>query len=466
MENTSPQHALSNDGQSSLGRTVRVPESYNHFVEHNQCRLSMNEAPRTNCATDLEKEEADSQQDFDEVRHFADSIDFDNSHLISFEMLTSSSVLRDGNGEVRTLRPVRTLQNRLESPLSVKHQKRISQSSSCQVSNLSERAPRQKQDVLTKAASTSSTHDPFSSPDTSWSMNLQKTVSDNETTIAVGGRKQTDVLQSNPTNNLHTHSESSSPGTPLTTRRTVANRHARLIDGAIFTMKHRGLVDPAFHRGAKLWDGEAKRPVVRASWSAVRQKETSRHSLIQSVRGIFCKDQQLRQQHLEDQNKGNRRTHSLSHNALDRGCEMLSPESTVASITPGPSITPHARAHSWGLDGSFDEEPDLPRSSLNLNKALPASPGNIGIRNPSSSRTGATSFDQSQDTPVRPSTASSVSSGISTASSKRDFRALTRGLINEDMGARRSDLSPVREVETLSPTKYDPRESIQSSVYS
>jgi hypothetical protein len=86
-------------------------------------------------ASDSDREEIDSQQDFDEVTRFADSIDFDNSGLISFEMLAPHLGLRGGEMEVRTFRTVRTTPGD-DSPLTVKHKTRISQRSSCQVSNL------------------------------------------------------------------------------------------------------------------------------------------------------------------------------------------------------------------------------------------------------------------------------------------------------------------------------------------
>jgi hypothetical protein len=351
--------------------------------------------------------------------------------------------------EICTLRPVRTMQTRGESPLSIKHQQRISQSTSCQVSN------------LTTVACSPLTRDPFLSPDSSWSMVLPRTVFKTEVAVTAGATTQKrlplPVIDAEPSGNA----------SPVTSRRTVANRHAQLIDGAFFTVKHHSFTDPVTRHGDGFGDGQARRSVVRASWSAVRQKEPFRQSLIRGVRGIFRRDQQpQQQQHIADQKKGHRRTSLILHNALDRGCDMLSPRQTVPKTSPGPAITPHIRAQSWGLDGTFDEERGLPRSCFNLNKALPASPGIPGIRKPSSSRTATLSSDQSQGTPIRPSTASSLSSGISTASSKRDFRSLARGLISENMCARRPDLSPVHEAETLSPRKYDPRESMPSSIYS
>ena len=237
------------------------------------------------------------------------------------------------------------------------------------------------------------------------------------------------------------------------------NRDARLIDGAIFTARHRGLTNPVAPREDRTDNSEVKRSVVRASWSAVRQKEPLRH-----IRGIFRKDQQPQQQHtLEDHNKKHKRHSSLAQDVSDSRCDMTFPKSIVAGTTSDLSSAPRVQNHPW-LDGTCDEEHDLSEPLLDLNKALPASPGSLGLI--SSSHTRTPSFDHSQDTPVRPSTASSVSSSLSTKSSKQAFRGLTRTLINEDMGARRPDLSPVREAETLPPSKYDPRKSMQSSVYS
>jgi hypothetical protein len=447
-----PQRTLPEHGESSVEKTVRFLESPSQRpCELGQCRLSEDDAIQGNNTLDPDEEDADSQQDFGEVRDFADSIDFDNSQLISFEMLTPPSGLRGGNVEICTLRPVRTVQIREESPLSIKHQQRISQSTSCQVTN------------LTAAPWSPQPSDSFSSSDKSWSMVLPKTAFKTGTGHTSGTSRETGSPQPPPSSPIN--ADSSGPQSSVISRRTVANRHARLIDGAIFTGKHRGPTDPSHRQGDNLYDGEAKGLVVRA---AVRQKDSSRHSLIQGVRGIFRKDQQSQQQqrHVSDHKKGHRRTSSLLHNALDRGCDMLSPRPTIANTSPDSAITPHVYTHSWGLDGTFDEVTVLPRSNLNLNKTLPASPGMSGARKASSSRTATPSPKNPGGTPIRPSTSSSVSSGISIASNKQDFRNLTRGLIIEDMSAHRPDLSPVREAEILSPRKYDPRESMPTSVYS
>lgn len=255
--------------------------------------------------------------------------------------------------------------------------------------------------------------------------------------------------------------------TPLSSRTTITNRHARLIDGSIFTAKQGG-VDYVACRGNEKDHGDAKRSMTRSSWSAVRQKEPLRHSLIYGVRGIFRKDQQ--QQHSLDQTK-HRRDSSFLHDAINHRCEMTSPKATSAAHPSDHLSVFRVNNHFLGLDGTWDEELDLCRP-FNLNKPLPASPGNpgIGIKQFSSVRGTPLSeqfqdipVEKSQDTPIRPSTASSVSSNLSTTSSKRDFRGLTRTLVNETMSAHRHDLSPVREAENLSPTKYDPR---TSSVYS
>jgi hypothetical protein len=270
------------------------------------------------------------------------------------------------------------------------------------------------------------------------------------------------VLDASRTWKENTETEVSISSTPLSSRRTFTNRHARLIDGAIFTAKHRGLIDP-IGRGDKKHHGDAKRSVARSSWSAARQKESLRHSLIHGVRSIFRKDQQSQQQHQPSSDRNNhKRDSSLLHNAFDPHSDMISPQATLATSPSYHLSTSHTYNHFWGLDGACDEESGLPRPSLNLNKPLPVSPGNLGTRT-SSSRTGTPLSERFHETPIRPSTASSVSSNLSTASSKRDFRGLTRALINEEMGPRRPDLSPVREAETLFPIKYDPR---TSSVYS
>jgi hypothetical protein len=128
-ENSSP-----TGRRNSLWRTVRFHEPSNHRQKPIPGSSSNGNGMVRDCVSYSDREEIDPQQDFDEVTRFADSIDFDNSGLISFEMLTPLG-LRGGEMEVRTFRPVRTIPGD-DSPLTVKHKTRISQRSSCQVSNL------------------------------------------------------------------------------------------------------------------------------------------------------------------------------------------------------------------------------------------------------------------------------------------------------------------------------------------
>jgi hypothetical protein len=442
--------------ESSLGRTVQLFEPAGQCSPENaQCRLSKDEALGGSYATDSDEEDADSQQEFEEVQDFANSIDFDNSQLISFEMLTPSSGLRGGNSKIVTLRPIHTAQVREGPPLSIEHQQKISQDTSCQDSHMS-----------TVASSSSSlVIDPFLSSNKPRATCLHNTVSNSGTTVDAYNTNRAQLVQHPLV--IPADAELGSPPTPSISRTTLTNRHARLIDGAAITEKHCDFVDSASCHDDNLSAKEIRQSVVRASWSAVGQKkESSRHSLIQNVRGIFRQDQKAQHQYIADQNKGQGSTSSLLHNSSDHKHDMLSPIPTVVNTSPHLSTEPHSRAHSFGLDGSFDEEPRLPKSCLDLNKALPASPGSPVVWKSSSSRTGTLSGEQFLSTPIKPSTSSSVSSGVSTASSKRDFRSLTRGLIDEEMGIRRPDLSPVREAETLQPTKYENRKSMHSSVYS
>jgi hypothetical protein len=129
-ENSSPAGC-----RNSLRRTVQFHEPSNHHQKPAPESSSNGNRMIRDRASDSDREEIDSQQDFDEVTRFADSIDFDNSGLISFEMLTPHLGLRGGEMEVRTFRTVRTTPGD-DSPLTVKHKTRISQRSSCQVSNL------------------------------------------------------------------------------------------------------------------------------------------------------------------------------------------------------------------------------------------------------------------------------------------------------------------------------------------
>lgn len=124
-----------NGRRSSLRRTVRFHEPSSPHHNHVQDNSNNNPGIVNSYLSDSDREEIDSQQDFDEIDCFANSINFDSSQLISFEMLTPPSGLKGGEMEVRTLLPVRRTPGD-ESPLTVKHKTRIFQQSSCQVSNL------------------------------------------------------------------------------------------------------------------------------------------------------------------------------------------------------------------------------------------------------------------------------------------------------------------------------------------
>lgn len=128
-------HLLLNNCSEYLP-AVRFGESATHLDECSHGCVGKDEITSTETVTGSDMEDTDSQQDFEEVRRFSNFIDFDGSQLISFEMLTPPSGLRGGDMEVRTLRPVKKMPNAEESPLTVKHRTRISQQSSCQVSNL------------------------------------------------------------------------------------------------------------------------------------------------------------------------------------------------------------------------------------------------------------------------------------------------------------------------------------------
>ena len=443
------QATFSTISESSLGRIVQVPKPAGEWSPENaRYRPGKDEVPGRGYVIDSDEEDTDSQQDFEEFQDSENSTDFDNSQLISFEILTPSSDLRGGDRKIVTLRPIRTARIRERSPLSIKHQQKTSQNTSCQDSDPS------------TVASSSLAIDPFSISSSPWTTCLSDTVFDGDTTADAGNANHAELVQHPPKLPASAEAESRTP----TTSRT--NRHARLIDGAVITEKHCDLIDTASYHGGDLSATELRQSGVRASWRAVGQNKSSRHSLFQNIRGVFRQDQKAQHQHTVDQNKGQHPTSSLPHNAPYPGYDMPSPTPTVVNKSPDLSTEHHKGAHSFGLDGSFDEEPRLHKSCLNLNKALPASPGSQAVWKSSSSQTGTSSSDRLLSTPIKPSTSSSISSGISTASSKRDFRTLTRGLIDEDMSVRRPDLSPVREAETLQPTKFDNRKSMHSSIYS
>lgn len=161
--------------------------------------------------------------------------------------------------------------------------------------------------------------------------------------------------------------------------------------------------------------------------------------------------------------------HSLVHSDQhNKQCSPSQPSSlpdipstiTMRAISENHS-GPNRPSNNFGFDGVSDRvdvsatRSSPPKSPVNLYKALPEAPGASPARAPLSGRTDTSSFVHSQDTTNRPSTASSVYSGLSHTSSKTKFKVMTRSLVDPE--AERAPASPVYQPDMhLHPSKYDP----------
>jgi len=207
--------------------------------------------------------------------------------------------------------------------------------------------------------------------------------------------------------------------------RRVARRHARLIDGIMFTVKHRrGRSSTMTERPSEMAGaGDSDRRFLpRLSW---QKDQTLRRSWIHGVRSIFRPDNQSKQ--IEDIRHAHSRESSSRYTTTMSAYNDQSASHGAASV----SRQRHPR---FGLDGAFDDRSPTSTSSSTFNKPLPMSPDDI-VRS-LSSRTDTPSLSHA----TRPSTASTTSSGVTQASHQHDFRSIAQELLA------RHELSPVREM--------------------
>jgi hypothetical protein len=122
-----------------------------------------------------------------------------------------------------------------------------------------------------------------------------------------------------------------------------------------------------------------------------------------------------------------------------------------------PRFGPDRTTPSYSFDGACDEDDTWSTMpAVDLNKALPPQP--LLTKTTTSCRTKTPSLTHSPESKTRPSTASTQSSELSRASSKRRFHQTTFKLVHPDMADSRAP-SPLYEVDSdrfLVGSKYDP----------
>ena len=388
----------------------------------------------------------DSQQDFAEVTASMLQTDFDPSILLSFEIhepwssfRNCNACLRGGHAPICTLQPIRS-----GSAPSVGDVGRTEEEEHSVHQTWTER--------------------PVENPGNDRSgneENLNYTIQD-QTDLERSaryseGREATSTpcgpeLVSKETSNEHYHSNANcvTPAeTPEPERRRTANRHARLIDGAIFPFKSRKSTAARSGEDA-LSPDTGKRSLFRLSWTPTRQSSETRRSWLQGIRTLFGTSQNKQQKTLSKH-----RHKSSIGNTTDAQLSMSKSHKRVTSSTA--NIAHLGPSHSLGLclDGACDELPS-PSTSY-LNKPLPLNPDEIARS--MSSGTRSTSIDRSHTLSYQPHSASTTSTKISQASSKRDFQAIAKDLsMTGGMLVHQPDLSPVHEAR-LNPSKYDPLKS-------
>jgi len=155
-------------------------------------------------------------------------------------------------------------------------------------------------------------------------------------------------------------------------RRRAINREARLIDGAIFNPRARKRLSsqnsvPPTGEVANVEGNGAPTATARRSWTPVRQRLDSRHSWFQNIRTIF--------------RQGERSTLSLKSRKPGPSTNTnLGPAASFNQRKGKNTASTHEdnrRLASLGLDGTFDKKLSFSKYPLDLNKALPLSPGEI-----------------------------------------------------------------------------------------
>jgi hypothetical protein len=240
--------------------------------------------------------------------------------------------------------------------------------------------------------------------------------------------------------------------TPEPQRRRTANRHARLIDGTIFSFRGRksSVARPSIDLSRAATPEAARRSLFRLSWTPTRQSSDSRRSWLQGFRSLFRSNQNNSAQALSK-----RRRSCSTENNTDAASGMLKTHEQMSSEAHRQPPRPR-----FDLDGACDDI--VSPSTSYLNKPLPLNPEEI-VKS-ISSRTHSIETRPSRIESYQPTSASTVSTSISQTSSKRDFRSVARHLVSSDNF--KSDmhlsnypqLSPVRE-SRLDPAKFDPEKS-------
>ena len=262
-------------------------------------------------------------------------------------------------------------------------------------------------------------------------------------------------LISREASNEHYHGNAScvTPSdTPEPQRRRTANRHARLIDGAIFPFKGRksNAARNSLEAQETLSPDEGRRSLFRLSWTPTRQNSGTRRSWVHGVRSLF-RTSQNKQQNTLSKHKHN----SSIGNSTDAHLSMSRSHKRVISNTSSVAHASQPRPSGLTLDGACDELPS-PSSSY-LNKPLPLNPDEFAKS--LSSGTRSTSIGRAHTSSNPPHSALTTSTKLSQTSSKREFQALAKDLSKRtDAIMYHPDLSPVHEAR-LNPSKYDPLKS-------
>ncbi len=383
---------------------------------------------------------SDSQQDFAEVTASRLQIDFDPSLLLSFEMLEGpSSVnerrasLRGGYVPICTLQPVRSASPVATTRVEYSREERCS-----------------ADDKYASELIEQSYHDR--------NLGQQERHGELNNIFLLSGPRpapSTPELISKETSNDNHHGNANrvTPSeTPEPQRRRTANRHARLIDGAIFPFKGRkgNAARPSVEVQESLSPNAGRKLLFRLSWTPTRQSSESRGSWLQSVRSLFRTSQNKQRKPLPK----HKHTSSIG-NSTDAQLSMSKSHKSISSSTASIAPSGHPRSLGLFLDGACDNLRS-PSASY-LNKPLPLNPDEFAKS--LSSGTRSTSIDHSHTLSCQPRSASTASTKISQTPSKREFQAIAKDLaMTRDMSTYHPDLSPVHEAR-LNPSKYDPLKS-------
>ena len=390
----------------------------------------------------------DSQQDFAEVTTSMLQTDFDPSWLLSFEMLEPPSSsqkrnsLRGGHAPIYTLQPIRSASPAASARV-VAGRNEENSADSEYTTGWMESLYRDQHNHSQEKENELRGSSGLQGPDI-------RTGRD-----SAAPPPCTPQLISKETSNEHYHGNAScvTPSeTPEPQRRRTANRHARLIDGAIFPFK--GRKSSAARASVDIQPApspdEGRRSLFRLSWTPTRQNSGTRRSWLQGVRSLF-RASQNKQSTIASKH---RHTSSIG-DCTDAHLSMSRSHKRHTSSTASIAHTSQPRPSGLALDGACDELPS-PSSSY-LNKPLPLNPDEFAKS--LSSATQSTSTGRANTLSNPPHSASTTSTKLSQTSSKREFQALAKSLSErKEIMMYHPDLSPVHEAR-LNPSKYDPLKS-------